>query len=119
MFISKGSTSNNGGVPYHLNLHNCCIVTLARMSAGQTTCLTSAIPCLLSLFRLCTAGLKKRLCTAGLKKRFCTAGLKNLMRVTINNINALIHSTAQQVGLRTFWDSLIVYLLVTAQIVYN
>ena len=40
------------------HLHNCCIVTITPMSAGQTTCATSAIPRLVSLYRLCTAGLK-------------------------------------------------------------
>ena len=80
-----------------INLHNCCIVTLAPMSAGQTTCLTTAIPYSFSLFRLCTVGL--RIDSAQLvwriflhswcEDRLCTAGLKNLMRVTINKLNAL------------------------------
>ena len=63
-----------------INLHNCCIVTLAHMSAGQTTCLTSAIPCLFSLFRLCAAGLKNISLEYNLhswfEDRLCTAGLR-------------------------------------------
>ena len=42
------------------DLYNCCIVSLTPLSAGQTiaTYVTSAIPRLVSLFSLCTAGLK-------------------------------------------------------------
>ena len=40
--------------PCHTMLTNCCIVSLTPMSAGQTiaTCVTSAIPHLVSLFSL-------------------------------------------------------------------
>ena len=40
------------------HFHNCCIVSLTPMSAGQTTCVTSAIPSLISLSGLCIAGLE-------------------------------------------------------------
>ena len=40
------------------HLHNCCIVSLTPMCAGQTTYVIQTKPRLASLFRLCTASLK-------------------------------------------------------------